>query len=141
MAVKPQTTTLGDGEQLVTAGGAHVLTPADVPGYIYAFEIASISNTRYSISLPSGLEAVEITLFPTAAASVYDILDVCFNAATDGDADTKLGAIGSRCPVPAGFTLPQYVPEGGALITRIDLKLRAAASGANLVVIYGRMPA
>lgn len=110
-------------------------------GFIYENEFTSISNTRQSISIPSGLEAIEVSFFPTAAASAYDILDVVINASTNGDADTKLATVGSRYPIPAGKTLRQTIPSGGTLITRIDLKTRAAAAGANLVVVYGKMTA
>lgn len=110
-------------------------------GFIYENEFTSISNTRQSISIPSGLEAIEISFFPTAGASVYDVLDVVINASNDGDANTKLSTVGTRYPIPAGKTLRQTIPSGGTLITRIDLKTRAAAAGANLVVIYGKMPA
>lgn len=109
-------------------------------GFIYENECTSISNTRQSVSIPSGLESIEISFFPTAAASVYDVLDVVINASNDGDANTKLSTVGTRYPIPAGKTLRQTIPSGGTLITRIDLKTRAAAAGANLVVIYGKMP-
>lgn len=109
-------------------------------GFIYENEFTSISNTRQSMLIPSGLESIEISFFPTAAASVYDVLDVVINASNDGDANTKLSTVGTRYPIPAGKTLRQTIPSGGTLITRIDLKTRAAAAGANLVVIYGKMP-
>lgn len=109
-------------------------------GFIYENEFTSISNTRQSLLIPSGLESIEISFFPTAAASVYDVLDVVINASNDGDANTKLSTVGTRYPIPAGKTLRQTIPSGGTLITRIDLKTRAAAAGANLVVIYGKMP-
>lgn len=109
-------------------------------GFIYENEFTSISNTRQSISIPSGLESIEISFFPTAAPSVYDVLDIVINASNDGDANTKLATVGSRYPIPAGKTLRQTIPSGGALITRIDLKTRAAAAGANLVIVYGKMP-
>jgi hypothetical protein len=109
-------------------------------GFIYENEFTSISNTRQSVLIPSGLESIEISFFPTAAASVYDVLDVVINASNDGDANTKLSTVGTRYPIPAGKTLRQTIPSGGTLITRIDLKTRAAAAGANLVVIYGKMP-
>ncbi len=109
-------------------------------GYIYVTEFTSVSNSRQSISVPTGLEAIEITMFPTASGSVYDLLDIVLNASNDGDADTKLSTVGARYPLPAGKTLRQEVPSGGTKITRIDLKTRAAAGGSNLVIVYGRMP-
>ena len=118
-----------------------VLVKIEEPnGFIYENEFTSISNTRQTVSIPSGLEAIEISFFPTAAASVYDVLDVVINASTNGDADTKLATVGSRYPIPAGKTLRQTISSGGTPITRIDLKTRNAASGSNLVVIYGKMP-
>ena len=118
-----------------------VLVKIEEPnGFIYENEFTSISNTRQSVSIPSGLEAIEISFFPTAAASVYDVLDVVINASTNGDADTKLATAGSRYPIPAGKTLRQTISSGGTPITRIDLKTRNVASGSNLVVIYGKMP-
>ena len=124
----------------VTDGAQHVIPVDMIAGYLFADEKLSVTNVRQSIAIPSGLAAIEITFFPTAAGSSYDLLDVVMNASSDSEADAKLSAPGSRYVVPAGKSLRQIVPFGGTSITRIDFKTRAAAGGANLVLTYGRMP-
>ena len=109
-------------------------------GFIYVNEFTSLSNSRQSLTVVGGLNALELTFFPTASASIYDVMDVVLNAVSDSDADTKLATVGARYVVPAGKTLRQIVPSGGTLISRIDVKLRSAASGTNLVVVYGKSP-
>lgn len=124
----------------VTAGAVHTIPIEMLSGHLFVDEKQSVSTARQTILIPSGLSAIEVTFFPTAAGSVYDLLDVVLNATTDTEADAKLSTPGTRYVVPSGKTLRQVVPPDGDVVTRIDLKTRAAAGGANLVITYGRMP-
>lgn len=113
----------------------YAIGPADIAGSVTPFEIDDQSTTRGVPSpQPTAGARVVYLRFDDMGTSAAKGLYVVFNAANDADADSKLGAAGSRFWLPLGDPMVRSVDEGDE-ITRIDFLTDTAETGSNKV--YG----
>lgn len=114
--------------------GMPVNRPADAAGILVTRHIADITNTRQSVSIPTGAKWVSLSyrLLPGATATANQMLRVCLNAVSNDHANNMLSLDGMYVVVFQGEDLT--LPADDVRINRLDL-IAAAAVGTEKTML------
>lgn len=127
------------GYQAFSGGAAHVIGLQEVPGVVTFAEIDNLSTTRQKVTPPAQCTGIEAWYLDPTGTSAGQLLVVVVDAASDADANSKLGVAGVRAFTPKNSAFREFRSDG-SFISRVDVRMNVADTSNKIFFVFRSEP-